>query len=722
LPSNTPNLDLYMKNPATDGSDYFDVETMMNDNWEKIDEFAGVMDTVKERLDTISRSDVTLQPGLQVIELAKTAPFSLEYLTGRMLVNLLGRYGGCETLGPWESNAALVQDATQRTSGMSSFKITLGSVDAYAGITFNCTPDHYYVILADAKTPAGGVATLSVQGLASSGSSAPNGSFTTHIIRVKANAFFHQIRITFSGASGSVFNLDSVRVYEVSEAEYNALGSMPVPARVAKYPYVDSVKPVRNPYAIRWTDDSRTDIASMLALQTDLYADPLTGANADSVFERDGQYFKSKVWRRLILDGSLPWELQLANIGSTFKQVGLASVLPLSVLDRSAVTTKYDGKILTNTGAAGTGLVSGDQTNGLRGTDGLLSLTVFNTDSGWGPDYEPSQDEIKAYFMGWTMFNGSASGTGTITPDNPANNLYNGTGTKYWARRGDGVSRSSWQEGTTTLPTTPAPNWTPYELVYQLATPTVEPVVSEGQLTLDEGGNQIEVGTGIVLHEDAKPRLGTNWDINGNLSSLKYIVSRYINVYANSRLFFKAAHWVGVGNGPALSISPSDYDPSAVYSVTYLMLDTTPVAAFSGSVADNEKSLLADLVQDVQEASTRLSVVENKKAEKDSPAKLYPTLLNGAAAYHDTNFEVRPGILKLSNNLVMLSGMVVITAANVPCIRLPVGYRPPKNLVFTVAASGTTTELRVLSNGNVIPSAANAFWTSFDGVCFLTAD
>lgn len=36
----TDYLNLYFKNPRTDGADTFNVQTMMNDNWEKIDEFA----------------------------------------------------------------------------------------------------------------------------------------------------------------------------------------------------------------------------------------------------------------------------------------------------------------------------------------------------------------------------------------------------------------------------------------------------------------------------------------------------------------------------------------------------------------------------------------------------------------------------------------------------------------------------------------------------------
>ena len=37
MPTNTPELQLYKKDPATDGGTNFDVKTMMNDNWDKID-------------------------------------------------------------------------------------------------------------------------------------------------------------------------------------------------------------------------------------------------------------------------------------------------------------------------------------------------------------------------------------------------------------------------------------------------------------------------------------------------------------------------------------------------------------------------------------------------------------------------------------------------------------------------------------------------------------
>lgn len=41
MASNTPNLGLLKKDPVVDGNDTFNVQTMLNDNWDRVDEFAG---------------------------------------------------------------------------------------------------------------------------------------------------------------------------------------------------------------------------------------------------------------------------------------------------------------------------------------------------------------------------------------------------------------------------------------------------------------------------------------------------------------------------------------------------------------------------------------------------------------------------------------------------------------------------------------------------------
>lgn len=41
MASYTENLELLKKDPMTEGTDNFNIRTMMNDNWDKIDRFAG---------------------------------------------------------------------------------------------------------------------------------------------------------------------------------------------------------------------------------------------------------------------------------------------------------------------------------------------------------------------------------------------------------------------------------------------------------------------------------------------------------------------------------------------------------------------------------------------------------------------------------------------------------------------------------------------------------
>jgi hypothetical protein len=45
MSSNTTNILLYKKDPSTDGADYFDITTMLNENWDKIDTRFGISPT-----------------------------------------------------------------------------------------------------------------------------------------------------------------------------------------------------------------------------------------------------------------------------------------------------------------------------------------------------------------------------------------------------------------------------------------------------------------------------------------------------------------------------------------------------------------------------------------------------------------------------------------------------------------------------------------------------
>ncbi|PNQ78859.1 hypothetical protein [Paenibacillus sp. F4] len=698
MASNTPKLGLYMKDPVADGNDFFDVKTMMNDNWEKIDGFAGNMDEVEERLNTISRQDVTLNAGMQVITAIKSALFSLSGVTGRMLVNLLGRMGNCESVGLWSSNTTIATDTANKTSGTSSFKLTLGSVPATASATFLTAPGKKYIAIADVKNGNTSKVSISINGITgATGNEVTSASaFAPSVVRFAATDFFHIVTITGTGASGNTFNMDSVRVYEVSDADYAAAASYTPAQAAAKWPYVDSIMPVRNPYAIRWTDTNKTDIASMLALQTDLYADPITGANADTLFQRDGQYFKNKNWQGLTLDGSLPWVYYETATG--YKVVRLPITNGLSDRERVA---KYDGKLIQHAFP-----VSAADQSYLSAASNALGLSIPVADSGWADGYTPTTEDIKAYFYGYkaydanTFFPADAQVATTAT--------WSGTGTKYWVQR---VGAPNY---TQSMPQAAYAGYTPYQLVYQLATSTVEPVVFEGQLSFVEGDNQIEVGAGAIIRELAKPYFETaenRWNINngstgGFQSSLTaYRVNRFVGIYRNS----KRDEWTLFPNtvtsaGALAQKKGSEYDISAVYTVSYLAFMTAPVTAFTGSYAANEKTLLTDLVNNVQQANSRVSVLENKKTEKDSPSWIVPTtLLNG---------WVSMGVLEYRKieNTVYLRARVKSGVIGQPFISLPPGYRPPKSEVRPIQTYTTTDVFGAIiinADGRVIVSGGS---------------
>ncbi|MFB5763326.1 hypothetical protein [Paenibacillus medicaginis] len=873
MSENTQQLNLLMKDPTLDGHEYFNVKTMMNDNWEKIDKFAGEakanIENLEGRLNSRTEEEVVLNGGVQIVDAVKAAPFNLTGLKGRTLVNLLGRWGGMESLiGVLGYQATVSLDTTNKTQGSSGLKVTLASgYSSGAGYysSLKLTAGKYYVGIANVKNGnASTGATISFPSIGAGPWITDASKFQPVFLKVNPTTdVTTNVDVAIKGSAGQYAYFDEIRVYEISAAEYADLPGMTAAQVAAKYPYVDSVTPVRNPYVIRYGEnllppfyewsgvsaakvngpyEESITVASgatgnttiihtmpavpgttytfscertgsgllgfdflnaerdtvllttgfidapattltapagagymrtwtvapptagtytyknpmlnigskplpfvpredaMLALQTDLYADPVTGANADSVFEQGGQYFKAKKWQRLVLDGSQNW---MWSVWSTtgYKRVqpnvgGNYEVLNNPV-NESGWLVKYDGKLLTRA-ASGTVQSAGDQqiVTGIynNAVYNAFNLTVSNTDSGWGDNYTPTSDEIKAYFMGWVMYDGSLVG-GAASPNNPAGNTYNGTGSKAWCYRTDGVSRT-YAGPTATLPTTQAPVWTPYGLVYQLATPTVEPIVSEGQLTFNEGSNQVEVGTGIVLREAVKvePYYDYNpnanrWAINRLSGSrpnpLKNKPIKIMVVYGNSMP--EAFNWgvtsLNDGNwyGNVYIDQIYAYSSDKAYSVTYLMSATSPTQPVTGTYAGNEKSLLEDLVDSVTQQEIRLAVVENKKSEKDNPAWITPTLLNGwtSPAWKQISYY------KDSEGVVRFRGAILggVITGNAHIIQLPVGFRPTIYQQFaaiTISSSSGAMLGRVVvdSQGRVFVDFGSNTEVSLDTVAF----
>ncbi|WP_311081845.1 hypothetical protein [Paenibacillus polymyxa] len=849
----TPNLGLNQIDRTSPKTTYFDLEKYLDQNWRAVDDFAGDVNDgvneIKKRLDTTERKAVTLEPGVQIIHAEKASPFSLTGLKGRTLVNLLGRAGSGDQIGSllgWEADLAV--DTSNKAQGMGSIKVTAknatGVYNVYSS-GLKLTGGRYYIALADVKNIN---ASNNIYVNFSTGSnkalrqSIDKSQFVTIYTKcAPANDTAINLEVSaISTATGQAFYADAIRLYEVSASEYAALDSMTAGQVATKYPYVDSVMPVRNPYVIRYGEnllptlyewsakqgspvisDMRSVVVtsdnklihnvspvvpgktytlsvessdangritvtnnpesailadktgsgvlsvtftvptgetsinvrllgaatavvtisnpmlnigstakpfkprdiSILALQTDLYADPVTGLNAETVFERDGQYFKSKKWNRVVLDGSFAWFLPGSYAG--YKVVGTAG-LPVTSAWDALYVTKYDGKKLNKN----SGMTSADNAYFRnQATKDAFDISISSADSGWGDNYTPTADDIKAYFNGWKMkISGQA-----------ASSTYDGTGTKAWVEQAYARHTPSYVGEVKDLnrissegPLAYTLNGlTPYQLVYQLATSTVEPIASEGQLTFNEGDNQVEVGTGIVLREPADvytetvTSYGNRMNINNASFSARLLKNRttqMLSVYKNGALdmrWSKSNGWVTNAGALAQLLYASDEDRESAYSVTYLMLDRSPLVPFTGTYAVNEKTILVDLVESVQQANSRVSVLENKKADKDNPSWLMPTLLNGWAG------EVQ--YLRLSEGLVLFRGGIRdgATLPGTHLFTLSAGYRPKKDMEIRVRTSdGSNDALNstIIIKASGVVVTQNAWFNRgawFDGISFL---
>ncbi|MWV44578.1 hypothetical protein GRF59_13165 [Paenibacillus sp. HJL G12] len=840
MSSNTPYLGLLKKDPTTDGNETFNIKTMLNENWDKIDFATDGLQSrvtkVEDRLNVPSSADITLQPGLQILKgVERDSLFKLGSIKGRTLINLTGR------IGKGDDPSKLINYFLTSTVESGSTKITLSSSSvgslAVRPITFSSGKK--YILLGDVKNgnttedifiQCASANTIEIFPLIKSLDSSKFVTIATKYAP-SADLTTGSVEAVFQGTAGQYAWVKNLRAYEISEAEYFAIDSMSSEQLADKYPYVYSVTPVSNPYAIRYGENllppftewltspiggtydiksayelaftgvadksyylyveiplmPNTDyclsanhngylsvtntelnvilvantqdqsinfntgastavriylsnvsytgtagsfyfaepmlnigstqrtfkprVDNMIALQTDLFADPVTGGDADEVFSREGQYLKLEKWKKSVLDGALSYSLRHTTAG--FKVVSF----PLQGAKAGqgqeyGTMIKYDGSLLAN--PKNDTLIQSDMWSN-RTWESTVILSIANADSGWGESYTPTLDEIKAYFMGWKMCDGVL-----------ATNTYNGSGIKYWVYRLDGISNdiNNWDGTTTTLPSTKAPNWNPYKLLYKLATPVVEAVVSDGCFTLIEGDNQIEVGTGIVLREGVKPALYVDGGVQyywlnnlavdivtGSHSVFEYSTNNILKVLKNnvdesSKWTVFANHDSAPKKGMIAMIRDDKYEQSAFYSATYIKLDKSPVVPITGTVATNEKAQLTDLTAGVQEALQRVSVVEMKKAEKDAPGWITPTLLNGWVSYNNSGYTtVR--FFKDSLGFVHIDGLIKNGSilAGTTVFVLPVGYRPSQALssasVSEDAIKISVTRIKVETDGQV---------------------
>ncbi|WP_025849347.1 hypothetical protein [Paenibacillus ehimensis] len=443
-------------------------------------------------------------------------------------------------------------------------------------------------------------------------------------------------------------------------------------------------------------------------------ASTVDGMVYDTLFQRDGKYWKQTWFKSMNLTGDLNWIRNGSWTG--FKEAAILN-FDTGAVGNSEKVVKFDGKILQ------TSIDTNNDTSNLQ-TTGHLLIRIPNADSGWGDAFTNlSNDEIKAYFYGWVMYD--------------ANNYpqpYNGSGTKEWGYR-DPYGAGGLTGGTTTMPSTPAPGFTPYKLQYQMAKPTVEEVASEGGITLHKGPNRIEVGTGIIVRERANPVLYLSaYRISDNVSApsgnLKYRNSRFIEIYRNGKVDkqYKIDSLDAYGKYRAYFLADGSYDPAAAYTVTYLALDQYALSCNVQSIqfdrAANMKSVVDTLAAGQSDMAARVGALEITRAQRTQPQWIKPTLLNGWTNT-DPN-DASAGYCLDEFSIVRLQGLIKpgVAAQGTVILQLPASCRPSHIRRFTVPALGdgvfSFADLFVNARGELrIDAVPNGVaWVSLDTITF----
>ncbi|XOK60196.1 hypothetical protein ACJ7K1_27250 [Paenibacillus elgii] len=822
-----------------------------NENFDKIDTY------VDDSL-AVKTTSVQLKQGLQVIDVNQSSPLNNVTIQGRTLVNLLGRAGlPGRTPTKWKGVSATVGVSTEAAKYIDkSLKVSHVGTINFAVATANpesypCDPTKHYLALAEVhnKDVDKGVQLIvfkpSDGGAMVGGTSALPGSggFQLLYCKVKPSDFGSEkgfgIMLHGNGPTiaGKSFHTDGIRVYEITQAEYNGLDSMTLEQIAVKWPYVDDMKSVYSPYIIKyggnllpdvctwwpqggltnyefkgtnkatittdttlrwlqvayipvplnttltfsashngWLSVYGNDDAALIGTWTqaqnytfntgknntinlafsnltgtagtftienpmlnfgeiskpfksrndkDLYfpnvelASNVDGTIYDTLFQRDGKYWKQTRFKTMDLTGDLGWEPGDGKSG--FKYVFIKGMGPSTSTYLSSTVTKYDGKILTF------GDVSQNADVQNISLSGSFYVSISNADSGWGESYKDlSTEEIQAYFYGWRMY--VDDGTGNFAP-------YNGVGVRAWGYR---TADGGYGGLTSTLPRTPAPGFIPYKLQYELAKPAVEEIASEGGITLHEGPNLISVGTAMIVREKANQKTFKNYYaiINSNDlaypigSALKHRPEKILKVYCNER---KDGKWNIDNSIDAIGkqrawIFYSNYDPLATYTVTYLALDkyalTCNVQSIQAEFASNIKSVVDTLAVGQSDMAARIGALEITRAQRAQPQWIKPTLLNGW-----TNFDLNDasaGYCLDEFSIVRLQGLIKpgVTAQGTVILQLPASCRPSHIRRFTVPALGdgvfSFADLFVNSRGELRIDAVpkGVTWVSLDTITF----
>ncbi|WP_201319133.1 hypothetical protein [Paenibacillus sp. EPM92] len=598
----------------------------------------GIEDANNEKASTVA----TLKRSLQNF-LATQTGLAFPTFYGRTLVNLLGKDGGCESITPFTSvgGGTVSLSTTQKKSGSNSFKITTSSNAGYtykdytypldtakqyvlAGWVFieSYTSGNVRLVLRDVGTTTDRYSTTA--------DSATVGSWQFVYVKIPTSNTLvgtgFRLTIGMTGATTTaVAYFDDIRLYELSSTDYSAIGTTYTattsPSIDDFIPYVDGIQHVVNPA-----------LTKVGRNQFPPFTDPASSLHANAVATEP-----YKLTLNATADGQVSF-VDVPVLPNTIYSISVVrnGRIVIDERDSSGAPTKYavnetsnaNGTMVTSfTTAATTVKLRFYFTNTGAGTFTFSNpMIVLGTAADLPPSFEPRADD---YVYGvsnsdgrplmlasnidgsvrdslyrrdgvWYKFKRMqpdeplivVSNTATLAIDAAANTaiIQDKTNGDIYKRvatlSGSGKEFTQGGTGNRTITFNAGNAPTAGEANYQISKPVEEIVTVEGAITLQQGGNALEMAEGVIVREPVSPQqdsVSKNWYINEkglNASiadnPLKNRTDKILKVYKNGTEDKKWSIYTHSSNKNGIGmayISNSDYDQTAEYTVTYLALD-----------------------------------------------------------------------------------------------------------------------------------------------------
>lgn len=230
---------------------------------------------------------------------------------------------------------------------------------------------------------------------------------------------------------------------------------------------------------------------SRIMFETKLYhSETITRRN-------DGTYVKNSGWEEITLTNT-----EGLRFSAGYSHVTGARDIVIYDDSLKHILNKYMGHIINYLGDV-------NQTTFYYNTENkyLVLESITNNLTGWGDNYIPTDDEVKAFFLGWKMYDSNQEGNGgkyvnynrTDGQYKAWAKLWCGIGEKYQGDAYPGLLNCINNSYVTVCPTVMNDQgYTPYRLIYKKEVPTIEEIKTYGSLLVKEGVD-VKVSSGLVL-------------------------------------------------------------------------------------------------------------------------------------------------------------------------------------------------------------------------------